>query len=204
MYIGAVLNAIKDELVNSALSEIVKPNEIVISSDDSAVHPSIGQRFISIHPIDRSNPLMNTEQVYGDILTFGVTVGVQNREIPKDRLAEYLYTPGKNTSNNLSIDLIRDLIIIIINNSNSSIVSNISSNISNTLNYLPSSIVSIINNNNISIVDRVKYVTSDSSPVLRYPEYFQSTQSINDEPRPAGMTLTTVFLAPKLLGRLGC
>lgn len=204
MYTGAVLNAVKDVLVNSALSEIVKPNEIVISNDNSAVHPAIGQRFISIHPIDRTNPLPVDVQAYSDILTFGVTVGVQNREIPKDRLSEYLYTPSKNLSPNMSIDTLRDLVIIIINNSNSSIVSNISSNIVNLVNTLPSSIVSIINNNYISIVDRVKYLSTDASPVQRYPDYFQSTQSINDEPRPAGMTLTTAFLAPKLLGKLGC
>jgi hypothetical protein len=204
MYIGAVLNAVKDVLVNSALSELVKPNEIVISEDGSAVHPAIGQRFVSIHPIDRTNPLNITGQVYSDQLTFGVTVGIQSREIPKDRLPEYLYSPGRNGNSNTSIDLLRDLIIIIINNSNSSIVSNIVTSINSSILALPSNLVNIINNNNISIVDRVRYLSTDASPVLRYPEYFKSTQSIDDEPRPAGMTLTTVFLAPKLLANLGC
>ncbi len=204
MYIGAVLNAVKDVLVNSALSELVKPNEIVVSEDGSAVHPAIGQRFVSIHPIDRTSPLNVTGQVYSDQLTFGITVGVQSREIPKDRLPEYLYSPGKNGSSYISIDMLRDIVIIIINNSNSSIVSNMNSNMNSSILALPSNLVNIINNNNISIVDRIRYVSTDASPVLRFPEYFKSTQSVDDEPRPAGMTLTTVFLAPKLLANLGC
>jgi hypothetical protein len=204
MYIGAVLNAVKDVLVNSALSELVKPNEIVISEDGSAVHPAIGQRFVSIHPIDRTNPLNITGQVYSDQLTFGITVGVQSREIPKDRLPEYLYSPGRNGNSSTSIDLLRDLIIIIINNSNSNIISNMNTSMNSTILHLPTNIANIINNNNISIVDRIRYISTDASPVLRYPEYFKSTQSIDDEPRPAGMTLTTVFLAPKLLANLGC
>lgn len=200
MYNRSVLHAVKDSLVNSALSSIVKPNEIYISDDGSPIHPSIGQLFVLVHPVERLNTSQYNNLFYEDQLMFGVTVGRHGRDIPKDRLPEYLY--GESTST-ISIEMIRDIVILVILNSSNNIYSNIYSSIGNSISTLVQEIQDMLLTN-YQLVDSIKYLSTDASPVLRYPDYFGSSQKIEDEPRPAGITFTTVFSAPKLIVKTGC
>lgn len=172
---------------------------IQISHDGSPVHPSIGQRFILVHPIDRSNPGNGNGLVYEDQLTIGITVGYHGREIPKDRIPEFLY--GSTVKDN--IELLRDLILVIINSSYSDLLTGIITNYNNSIKVLPSDI-QVLLDNKINIIDKFKYLSSDASPILRYPDYFGSEQLINEEPRPAGYTLTTVFRCPKMIVSGSC
>lgn len=199
MYISAVLNAVHDTLVNSALSSIVKSKDMIISHDSSPVHPSIGQTFILVHPVERLNP-SDKELVYEDLMMFGVTVGKHGRDIPKDRLPEWLYS---STSNNVSIEVLRDLVILLVLTNNSNIYNNIYTSINSTIGTLVQELQDLLSNK-YSLVNKIKYLSTDASPVLRYPEYFESAQKIEDEPRPAGYTFTTVFSAPKLMVATTC
>lgn len=206
MYQAAILMSIHSSLLNSALCKegMFKEADIQINKDDTP-WPSIGERFIIVHPVERYNANLKSSTTVEDLFIFGVTVGIHGRIVPHDRMANYLYNLDNSSTRLPSIELVRDYIINYLV-SNIDIYSRITTNLTNLLSNYNTSIKNTLLNssNSMSLIDRIMYLTTDASPIERYPDYFKSSQSPVDEPRPAGITLTTRFSAPRIVSKMGC
>lgn len=205
MYTSSVLEAVAQMLREAnAFTDLIGQGKIFVSEDDRP-WPTVGDLFCIVHPTERYNPeLGKSSTVSSDRLMFSVTVGTRlSRETPKDRLATMLYST--NSGKNYSIDLLRDVIILLVNNNYNNIYSSIVSKMSSYTTKLPST-TSILYNNNISLLGQVEYLSSDATPTIRYGDYFGSSED-PDNPisvRPAGLTLETRFQAPYLIFRKTC
>jgi len=195
MYTATVLNTVKEALRDSKeLAHYVTRESIVLNDSSESAPPTIGQRFCIVHGVDRFNPNTKADS-YSDRMNFGITVGQRFREVPMDRVGDYLY--GKPITD--SVELLRDIIILYIYNNIYTINNQIVTNWNDRVDKLPANVKSLFST--INFVDRFKYLFSDIVPIERFPEYFSSNEppAMHTNPRPAAITLTITFQAPYIV-----
>lgn len=189
MYPSAIYELVKDTLVNSALRELVEPVHINITPDDKP-YPSVGQKFINIHPLMRYNLTADKDQI-SDRIYFSVTAGHRTRSVPQDRMN------NKLNEERDSLDTIVECIVILLGSLSASNNNNIYIYINNKIDKYSDSVKSLLRKNDRNILGAFRYLDCDPMPVARYPDYFTS-KDVTDVgyDRPAGYTVTARFIAP--------
>lgn len=201
MFERTVMENVLYELQQSPLSELIKPEAMLIMVDEQPP-PSIGDKFVLIYPNIRSNSEYgNSDTIYNyvkDQFYFNVLVGIRSNQSPPDRLSNYLTKEYNNLF--LYKDIATLVISTLFDSNNSTLLDNLLSNIAD----YPTNIIDLFNNR-VSIVEPYRYLSSESKPIPRYPDYFYAKE-IGDpvNPRPSGHTLTIEFQSPSLIYSLQC
>lgn len=189
MYDSVIYQTVSDLLINSALSNLIKPESVQITVDERP-WPTIGDKFITIHPAQRYNQTAD-KLIITDRLSFGVTVGMRTRVVPTDRLAQ-------KTLLNERVDLgvLIEGVIVLLSTTYSSNNNSIIEKLNTLLLTYPENIQQLLSKGKRSVGDGFRYLDADAQPVPRYPDFFGSKDKVDDIDRPSGHTLTARFLAP--------
>lgn len=200
MFERAVLENVRYELTNSALSDVI-PNEAIIITAEDSPPPSVGQYFVLIYGSSRTNlvasqdPVNNTIQ---DRFMFNIVCGARTRLAPNDRRGYYL------SKEHESLQVIKDLVITVVSRLGSANNNSIYTEMQNLLNSYPSTVKTLLTQN-VNIVQTYEFLEADSDPIPRFADYFTSTDQIESQStRPAGHTLTCRFNAPVRIYRNLC
>lgn len=197
MLAASTLLVIRDYLKNSALAELVPPNQIQVTPNEQP-WPSAGQLFVGVHATNYSNTSSPKEQVKKRRLDFTVTIVKRTKEIPMDRLDESFYLSLQS-----SLGLITDVIIETID-TNVTIYNNIYNIYNINSNNVSSRISSLLSN--YTIVNTFpRFLDCDIEPIPRFYEFFQvNINAINSPDRPVGHSISVRFLGPEIAKAIDC
>jgi hypothetical protein len=200
MFERAVLETIRNRLVESPLTRLVNPDNIIVNLKDEPP-PTVGSQFVLIVPKDRNNNSDSESSSRGtnyvlDRMGFDVICGARTSVTPTDRLGLYL------TKEYMSLSTIKDIVITIVSQTNSSNNNNIATFIINKSKEYPSDIQELLCSG-ISIGHGFEYINADAEPQPRYADYFNANND-SDTSRPAGHTLICRFLSPSRIYSVQC
>lgn len=198
MFERAVLETLRNRLIESPISKLIGNDSIFITAKDEPP-PTVGQNFILIFPSQRENFAeggeSNSRNYVIDRFGIDVVCGARTRLSPTDKLGFYV----TKEYNNLS--LLRDLLITFVSKLNSSTNMSVRET---TLYLLKDYTVDIQNilKEDISIGHGFEYLNCDSQPNEKFPEYFKANSDNSD--RPAGHTYNIHFLSPSRIYGVQC
>lgn len=198
MFERAVLETLRNKLIESPISKLIKDDSIFITAKDEPP-PTVGQNFILIFASQRENfaesGVANSRNYVIDRFGIDVVCGARTRLAPTDKLGFYV----TKEYNNLSF--LRDLLITYISKLNSSTNMSIRDTSLYLLKEYSIDIQNIVKED-ISIGHGFEYLSCDAQPNEKYPEYFSS--NVEDSTRPAGHTYKINFLSPSRMYGVQC
>jgi len=198
MFERAVLEILRNHLLESPISKLVGENSIFITSKDEPP-PTVGQNFILIYASQRENfgegGVSGSRNYVIDRFGIDVVCGARTRLAPTDKQGFYV----TKEYNNLSF--LRDLLITYISKLNSSTNMAIRDTILYLLKEYPIDIQNIVKED-ISIGNGFEYLSCDAQLNEKFADYFSATSDESD--RPAGHTYKINFLSPSRLYGVQC
>lgn len=202
MFERALLETLRNKLVESPISKLVTEDNIFITAKDEPP-PTVGQHFILIMPSQRENvsetgDTNSSKNYVVDRIGIDVVCGARTRLAPTDRLGFYM------TKEHLNLSVLKDLVITYVSKLNSSMNMGIRDK---TLYLLKeySEDIQLILKEDISIGNGFEYLSCDSQPNEKSPDYFSAkdgSESMSE--RPAGHTYIVRFLSPSRIYGVQC
>lgn len=197
MYLATILDFVKEQIVNSALSnQLIESRNVEITPDEKP-WPSGGQRWISIHPLQQFNPVADKQYIQ-DRVSFAVTIAFKTRYVPTDRLGNKVYLEEVE-----SMETLKHCLMGLISGFGSKYNNILYTNYNLRKSKLQEAVQSILPD--LSFTETFRYIDSDSVPVERYPDFFSTKdgqESLSE--RPAGHSLSLRFLAPAITFAFPC
>ena len=201
MFERALLETVRNKLVESPISKLVPADSIHITAKDEPP-PTVGQYFILIMTSQRENfaedSVSGSKNYVIDRVGIDIVCGARTRLAPTDRLGYYV------TKEHLNLSILKDLLVTYISKINSSMNMAIKGTVLYLLKEYPVDVQNVLKED-ISIGNGFEYLNCDSTPNVKYPDYFSSTDgSESASIRPAGHTYTLRFLSPSRLWGVQC
>ena len=194
MFERAVLETLRNRIIESPIASLVSPDNIFITIEDEPP-PTIGQYFILIYPAQRDNQAetggtSRSVNYVSDRIGVDIVCGARTRLAPTDRLGYYV------TKEYVNLSIIKDLLITFVSRLNSSQNMSIRNTVLNLLKDYPTPVQDMLRED-ISIGYGFEYLSVDAEPNKKTPEYFKSSQSSEvASDRPAAHTYVCRFLSP--------